>query len=510
MKKIPVLLACFSLLFIVASAQHINRDAFIKDSLDQYISRALTNWRIPGAAVCIIKDNKIIVMKGYGIKEMGMNDKVDKNTLFMIGSNTKAFTATALAMLQAAGKLSLDDKVTRYLPEFKLDNKTATEQATICDLLCHRLGFATYQGDFTFYNTNLTTPQIIEKLRYVKAAYPFRSTWGYTNAAFATAGEIFPWVAGKTWDYYISTNIFLPLGMDNTLPLSKQITGSTNRTVPHTLVDGRLSAIPYAQIDGLAAAGSISSSVNDLSKWVMALLNDGKVGNRQVIPEAAIMATRQPQDVVGKVHRLNGAMDEQKYGLGWVLEDYSGHHLVMHNGGVNGYVTSVTLVPQDHLGIIVLTNTDKNELHEALRWEVLDAYFGMPYHDYSGAYLKIFKANAAKAKQRDKELKDSVATNPLPSVALAYYTGKYTNELYGGLTITRGDKYDLEIRFEHHPKMFARLQPLGGNRFYATFSDPTLGKAVFPFIFENGQITGVQVKVDDEIERGAYLFKKVE
>jgi CubicO group peptidase (beta-lactamase class C family) len=161
MKKIHLLLLCL-VAFTTVNAQNVDRSKFIKDSLDIYINKALTNWRIPGAAVCIVKDGKIVLMKGYGIKELGLPGKVDQNTLFMIGSNTKAFTATALAMLQAEKKLSLDEKVTKYIPEFKLENKAAGDMAIVKDLLSHRLGFRTFQGDFTFYNTNLSRHEVIE------------------------------------------------------------------------------------------------------------------------------------------------------------------------------------------------------------------------------------------------------------------------------------------------------------------------------------------------------------
>jgi len=223
MKKILLtviaVLTCCSLGF----AQQIDRSKFIKDSLEFYINRALTQWRIPGAAVCIVKDNKVVMMKAYGIKELGQPNKVDENTLFMIGSNTKAFTATALAMLQVQKKLSLDDKVTQYIPQFKLDNKAAGEQAIIKDLLCHRLGFATFQGDFTFYNTNLTRTEVIERLGTLKATYPFRTKWGYTNAAFLTAGQIIPAVTAKPWEVFLKENIFAPLGMTNTLALTAEM-----------------------------------------------------------------------------------------------------------------------------------------------------------------------------------------------------------------------------------------------------------------------------------------------
>src|ERR1700744_1219877 len=343
MKKLYLFFFGIIIVTSLAQAQNANRSKFISDSLDAYINRALTNWRIPGAAICIVKDGKVVLMKGYGIKELGLNNKVDENTLFMIGSNTKAFTATSLAILQTQGKLSLDDKVTKYLPKFKLENKPAGEMAVIRDLLCHHLGMKTFQGDFTFYNTNLSREQVIEKLGELKATYPFRTNWGYTNAAFLTAGQIIPVVTGKPWEVFVRENIFAPLGMINTLALTADINKSYNRTVPHTLIDGRLSPIPYAQIDGLAPAGSISSSINDMSKWVLALLNDGKVGQRQVIPLAAIKATREPQDIVGEVHHPDGESGYELYGLVWFLEQYAGHQLVMHTGGVNGYLSSVTL-----------------------------------------------------------------------------------------------------------------------------------------------------------------------
>ena len=510
MLKKLLLLLTVSVSLTTVNAQTTDRSHFIRDSLQLYINKALTNWRIPGAAICIVKDNRIILMKGYGIKELGLNDPVDENTLFMIGSNTKAFTATALAILQAQGKISLDDKITKYIPTFRLNNTAAGEMTVIRDLLCHHIGFQTYQGDFTFYNTNLTRDQVIEKMALVKAAYPFRTRWGYTNSAFLAAGQVIPVVTGMPWELYLRNTIFAPLGMGNTLALSKGMLTALNRTVPHTLVDGRLTAIPYDQIDGLAPAGSISSTINDMSKWVLALLNDGKVGQRQVIPLAAIKATREPQDIVSEVTHLDGTQDYQLYGLGWRLENYHGHDVVMHDGGVGGYNSSVTLIPKEHLGIIVLTNTDQNEFMDALKWDVMDAYFKLPFRDYNDNYLQAFKAKLAAAQAADKKLRDSVALMPKPSLSLSDYAGTYQNELYGSATIITGENNDLEMRFEHHPKMFAHMQPLGGNRFYVTFSDPEMGKAVFPFYVQNGTVTGVRVKVDDEVEENPYDFKKVQ
>src|SRR5678816_236263 len=207
MKKIKFLLLLFA--NIQLHAQDV--PGFIKDSLDIYVERALKDWKIPGVSVCIVKDGKVVVMKGYGVKEVGSTDKVDDNTLFMIGSNTKAFTATALAMLDAEKKMSLDDKVQKWLPDFKLSDPWVAKETTIRDLLCHRLGFETFQGDFMYFDSDLSLEEVREKFAKVKPLYSFRSRWGYTNAAFMTAGEIIPKVTGKTWAQFVHDSIFVPV-----------------------------------------------------------------------------------------------------------------------------------------------------------------------------------------------------------------------------------------------------------------------------------------------------------
>ena len=286
--------------FVLSSfSQSDSIPAFIKDSLDVYVAKALDTWQIPGASVCVIKDGKVVAMKGYGFTEMNGSSKVDENTLFMIGSNSKAFTATALAMLEAANpatgkekKFTLDDKVQQWLPDFKLYDPWVTKEANIRDLLCHRLGFETFQGDFMYFDSDLTTAEVREKFGKVKPLYSFRNKWGYCNAAFLTAGEIIPKVSGKSWADFVTEKIFTPLGMSRTLALSKNIEAATNRALAHTVVMGQLKKIPYGNIDNMAPAGSISSSVNDMSHWVMALLNGGRYDGKQVIPSAAIGANK--------------------------------------------------------------------------------------------------------------------------------------------------------------------------------------------------------------------------
>lgn len=481
--------------------------SFINDSLDIYVNRALAEWRIPGAAVCVVKDGKVVVMKGYGVKELGGNDKVDENTLFMIGSNSKAFTATAVAMLSAEKKLSLDDNVTKWIPEFKLNNKAAGEQAIIRDLLCHRIGFRTFQGDFTYWTSNLTRSEVIEKMGHIKATYPFRTTWGYTNAAFLTAGEIIPKASGLTWEDFVTTRIFKPLGMDRTLALSKDLPAATNKCAAHTIADGKLIKIPYCLIDNLAPAGSISSSVNDMSKWVMMQLANGKYEGKEIVPASAIAQTRTPHSILGNGGSLYNKGHFALYGLGWFLEEYSGRKIVSHTGGVNGFVTSVTMIPEENLGIIVFTNTDQNVFFEALKWEIMDAYLGNQYRNYSTVYAANFNMQQANEEKTEKKYRDSIALKLPTSLPLTAYTGKYFNDVYGDMIVVM-EHNELRMKFSHHPNMYALLEPLGGDRFHATFSDPIFSKAIFPFKTSNGKVTGVTVKVADFVEYNPYEFIK--
>ena len=504
MRKITLALLGL-VLTISIFAQTDSIPSFVKDSLDNYVQHALADWNIPGAAVCIVKNGKVVLMKGYGVKKLGGTDKVDENTLFMIGSNTKAFTATALAMLEVDKKLTLDDKVTQWIPSFKLDNKAAGEQAIIRDMLCHRIGFRTFQGDFTYWTSNLTRDEVIEKMAHIKAEYPFRTKWGYTNAAFVVAGQIIPKASGEAWEVFIKKRIFDPLGMSNTLALSKDFPAAANKAFPHTIQDGKMVTIPYCQIDNMAPAGSIGSSVNDMSKWVTMQLANGKFNGVQVVPESAIQQTRLPHSIIGNGGAIFNKGHFSLYGLGWGLQEYSGRKIVAHTGGVNGFVTSVTLIPEENLGIIVFTNTDQNGFYEALKWEILDAYLGNMYRNYSNIYLMGQRMQENALNKRTKELKDSASLHLSGSLGNAAYTGNYFNDVYGDMKVVL-ENNELRMRFSHHPDTYAKLESLGGDRFFASFTDPELGSAVFPFHVENGKVKSVTVKVADFVEYNAYEF----
>jgi CubicO group peptidase (beta-lactamase class C family) len=482
--------------------------AFVKDSLDGYVQKALVDWKIPGVAVCIVKDGKVVVMRGYGVKEIGNSDKVDENTLFGIGSNTKAFTATALAMLDADNKLSIDDKVQRWLPDFKLYDPWVAKEATVRDLLCHRLGFETFQGDFMYFDSDLSLQEVRERFAKVKPLYGFRSHWGYTNAAFMTAGEILPKLTGKTWAQFIHDSIFVPLDMNNSLVLSSAMPSAPNKSAAHTVVNGVIKKVPYGKLENMAGAGAISSSANDLSHWVIMQLNNGRYNNRQIVPSSAIAQTRTPNSILGNGGALFNKAHFALYGLGWFLQEYNGRKIIYHTGGVNGFVTSVTLIPEEKLGIVVLTNTDANNFYEALKWEIMDAYMGLPYRNYSNLYLGFQKQQDSATAKWTEEKRDTIALRIKPSVPLSNFLGTYKHDIYGTMTVAM-EQDKAVARFEHHKGRYAVLEALGGNRFLATFNDSLYGTKVWPFTIENGKVKSVTVTVADFVEFTPYEFYKI-
>ena len=224
------------ILFLISNFILIAQDTplFISDSIDNYVHRGMNNWQIPGVAVLIVKDGKVVFEKGFGVKELGKDDLVDENTLFMIGSNTKAFTGTALAILEYDEKLKLDDKVIKYLPDFKMKDEWVTKELNLHDIVSHRMGLETFQGDFMYWTSDLTSDEVIEKFGMITPKYNFRTRYGYTNAGYAVAGKVIEKVSGLSWGEFLKEKIFKPLQMNRTVPLSEDFVKAENIAKPHT------------------------------------------------------------------------------------------------------------------------------------------------------------------------------------------------------------------------------------------------------------------------------------
>ncbi|MGE5403188.1 MAG: serine hydrolase [Ignavibacteriales bacterium] len=484
-----------------------NLPAFLTDSLDTYTERALKMWQIPGAAICVVKDGKPIVMKGYGVLELGKGDKVDENTLFMIGSNTKAFTGTAMAMLENDGKCTLDDKVQKWLPDFAMKDPWVGSHLNLTDILCHRMGMETFQGDFMYWTSDLSAKEVIRKFGQLTPKYDFRTRWGYTNAGFAIAGACIQSISGKTWAEFIKERIFEPLKMNSSIPLSQDIAEVKNIAKPYTFDGDKLVRLPFPKIDNLAPAGSISSSVSDMSHWLIAQLDSGKYEGAVVLPLSVIQKTRKPQSIVGRSSNMFDRNPFGLYALGWNDEAYKDKEIVSHTGGVDGFVTSVTLLPSEKLGIVVLTNTDANAFYQAVKWEIIDAMLGLPYRDYN----KVMYDRLMKMKAKDdadlKAQRDTVDMHLKPAFDLDEYTGRYNHEVYGYLNITK-EGNTLVMSFQHHPELKGKLECLGGNRFLCTYSNPVFGIKVIPFHTKGSKVDSLTLKVADFVEYTSYEFIK--
>jgi CubicO group peptidase (beta-lactamase class C family) len=497
-----------SFLSIAMMAQN-NTPSFISDSLDHYINRGLKEWNIPGLSIAIVKDGKTVVMKGYGVRDIETKAPVDENTLFMIASNSKLFTGTALSQLDYNGKISIDDKVSKYIKGYTLYDKNTTDLVTVRDLLSHRIGTKTFQGDFVFWNSNLGRQQIINKMRLLKPNGIFRQHYGYCNSCFVTAGEIIPIVSGKPWEVYIYDSIIIPLGMSNTHTLVNGINQRQNVSQPYTTsFTGQLTRLPYDNIDNLGAAGSMVSNVKDLSRWLMLQLDSGRVEGRRILPWPVLQKTREINTITRSHRSTIYPVHFQGYGLGVFMADYNGRQIYFHTGGADGFVTNTCFVPEEKLGITILTNNDNQRFFEALRYQILDAYLGVNYINRSEEMLPNFLKELNETVKSTRELKERVKGNK-PAQELNAYLGTYENEIYGPITIeTSKQGKGLVINFKGHNNLVGTLEYMDNDEWLLSYNNLAFGIFAVKFKTVNKKISSIELRVAKFIDYDAYNFIK--
>ncbi len=412
----------------------------LKD-LQTSIDKAFQEWDIPGMAIAIVKDGEVVFSKGYGVRNALTGGTVNTHTLFGIASNTKAMTAAALAILVDEGIISWDDKVEDYIPWFKLYDQYVSEEVTIRDLLCHRVGLATYSGDLVWYGSSYNREEVIRRARFLKPVYPFRSGYGYSNIMFLTAGKIVTAVTGQIWDDFISERIFDPLDMKNTYTSIIDITRISNTVKGHVKVEDRQIPVEWVNWDNIAPAGSVNSSVHDMAKWLILQLSRGSYEGQEIFSEKTSLemwSVQNPFKVDDASTEIWPSKHFNGYGLGWSLFDYHGHKVVTHGGGLDGQISRVALVPEENLGMVILTNSI-NSFPSYLMYEVLDRYFGQRSRDWSQYGLEKQEASAKRREQKRQKFLESRVPDTKPSLPLEAYTGRYGGDLYG----------DAEVRIEN-------------------------------------------------------------
>ncbi|MBC5774413.1 serine hydrolase [Pontibacter sp. KCTC 32443] len=449
--RISYTLLCLMLclLFQPAFAQKATTAATIT-KLDAYYQKALKDWDVPGMAIAIVKNDSVIFAKGYGVLNNKTGGQVDANTLFGIASNSKAYTSAALATLVDAGKIKWTDKVNKYLPYLKMYSPYVTENLTIEDLLSHRVGLKTFSGDLLWYNTTYSREDIIRRMQYLEPEYGFRDGYGYSNLMFITAGEVIEKVSGKTWENYIKETFFQPLGMNRSYTSVNDLKGVQNVASPHGFdKDEKPVATTLTAWDNWNPAAGIFTSVTQQAQWMRLHLNRGTYKGKKIFSENAsrhMWQAHNPMPVSKGAEEYMPSTHFTAAGLGWFVSDYEGRKQVYHGGGHEGMNSRTVLVPEENLGIVILTNS-MSSIMSPLANYTLDQFFGVQNgKDWSQVSLDMMaKAKKQQAEAQAKAPKEKKRKTKA-TMDLTAYTGTYYSELYGNATVTLKDgKLDLQL-----------------------------------------------------------------
>jgi CubicO group peptidase (beta-lactamase class C family) len=477
-----------------AQARAAGKPALSVAELDRYVGRALAELGQPGLAVAIVKDGQVVLARGYGVRNVETRAPVDAHTLFQIGSNTKAFTTAALAMLVDEGKLEWDDHVTDYLPWFQLADPYVTREFTIRDLLTHRSGLGLGAGDLLWLHSDYGREEIVRRLRTVKPVTSFRSAYAYDNVLYIAAGLVVEAVTHQSWDELVRTRFFTPLGMHEANTSVTAFRAGDNVADPYGRVNGKLQLVARDSVDNVGPAGAINANVTDLAKWLIAQLDSGRVagpGDRRLwaAPRTREMWAAQ---TVTPIATPPAALAELQanfsaYGLGWGLRDFRGHKLVTHSGGLAGMISRTTLVPDQRLGVVVLTNGE-TPAAEAVAWKVVATYLGGSATDWIAGYKAAYGAFDAAADSVVQARFAARDTASKPSLPLAGYAGPYADAMYGDASIALEPcKADcrvaerLVLRFGHSPAFVGDLEHWQHDTFVARWRTSGLADAFVTF-----------------------------
>lgn len=465
---------------------------------DAFVEQTRKQFDVPGLAVAIVKDGRVVLAKGYGVREMGKPDTVGAQTQFAIASNTKAFTAASLAMLADEGKLSFDDRVIDHLPWFRMNDAYVTREMRIKDLLSHRSGLSLGAGDLLYWpTTTYSTQEVAQRLKDVPLSGGFRERYAYDNILFGVAGLVVEQVSGQSFKSFLQQRFFTPLGMTDTVFNSDDLRPGMDTAVGHAKSDWtRLEPVKVMSWRNVSGAGGIYSTVLDMSKWMIAQLNQGQYGSS----DQRLFSAKQQHAMWSMLTPINVGTPSvpellptkpnfMGYGMGWQLSDYQGSRMVWHTGGWPGQVSRVTLVPDKNLGIVVLTNAEVGAAFNAVTYKALDLMLGTGNTDWNAAYGKaVAKAQANADESWAKHVAKRNAKLK-PSLPLSSYEGTYRDPWYGDVRVF-SERGKLRLQFGKTPDLIGTLEPWQGDTFIAKWDQRWLnGDAFITFNLDaDGQI----------------------
>jgi CubicO group peptidase (beta-lactamase class C family) len=452
--------------------------------LDDLVTAVMEAFEVPGIGLAIVKDGKVVVARGYGTRRLGESAPVDGKTLFGIASNTKVFTATALGLLVEEGKLDWDRPVIDYLPWFRMSDPYVTRELTVRDLLVHRSGLGLGAGDLLWWPpSTYTRGEIARRLRHIPLAASFRSAYAYDNVLYIVAGEVIEAVSGESWEDFVVKRILAKAGMSGTNVLHSSATSGGNVATTHARVEGRVRPVAPFASDITNPAGGINSSAEDMAKWMNVLLAGGKLpdGSR-LFSEATwrqLTALVTPMPLAEPPAEISASRSGFRgYALGLEARDYRGRKILTHTGGLPGYVSRVTTVPDLQLGVAVLTNQESGEAFNAITFWVLDHFMGARDTDWLAAYTTLRGRAAARLSEQEKAQAVKRAVSSSPSLPIERYAGTYTDAWYGDVVIAMEEDRPV-MRFSRTPSLVGDMEHWQHDTFVVRWRDRELRADAF-------------------------------
>ena len=408
-------------------------------AFDKYVETARQEWNVPGLSVVVVHDGKVVMSKGYGVKEINKNEPVDAQTLFGAMSTTKAMTAAAMGMLVDEGKISWDDKVVKHLPDFRVGDPYITADLRVRDLFTHNAGLG--NADFLWaWTPELSSAEIVRRMQYAIPAYPLRGGYTYQNVMYLVAGQVIEKVSGMPWNKFVTDRVFAPLGMTNTFANYERSRNYQNRSSAHFDVKGKITMIPEMVADSIGPAGAVWSTSDDIGKWLTFMLGDGTWNGKLLLKPATMQAILRPQVIVtpGQFYPTVALTKPHwtTYGFGWFQHDYRGEMVEFHTGSLDGRTAIIGMLRDKKLGVYIFGNLDHAELRHALMYKVFDLFgFGDDSRDWSKEMKAMYDRIKADAKKQEEAIKSKRAVNTKPSLALANYAGKYGDPFHGTMEV---------------------------------------------------------------------------
>jgi len=493
----PLIAGAAALLASAGTARAQKPAATDLRSFDAYAAKAMKDWKVPGMAIAIVRNDSVVFAKGYGVRKLGDPTPVDPHTVFAIGSSTKAFTSATVAMLVDDGKMKWDAPLTTYLPGFRMYDPYASRELTVRDALSHRSGLT--RGDFMWYAANYSRDEVLRRLRYLKPSWSFRSNFGYQNMMYLAAGQAAAAATGQDWDTLIRERIFAPLGMRESSTSVRALPALPNVAQPYAEIDRAVTLVPYANIDNIGPAGSINSTVLDMAQWLRLQLGDGKYGGKQIVSSANLAQTHTAQTVMKYELPWSLYFPEahlMSYGMGWFLNDYKGHIVVHHGGNIDGMSALVAMLPDEKIGAVILTNMDNSLLPFVMAHRIFDDQLKLPPTDFSGQMR--LKVDSLDALDRAAAAKVDAAhvPNTHPTMALDKYAGTYTDSLYGDMVV-RFDAGKLLLSYGGESE--AELEHWHYDTFRAVWRNRLLAKSMVTFALD-GSANVASMKIENLAE----------